>query len=172
MSPRRFRLPEPDVPVALPELLVTGRSQNSDIQRTENDIQAYKVWSSRDIQQAHSADLNEFLRVMATGDAQIASALQDPSNTNASTRSEVNLRGMGSNQTLVLVDGRRMPGLPPAGGQRRHGQPDRRQRPAAGRDRPHRDPQLHGGRRLRGRRQRQARSISCSSATITAPIWA
>lgn len=108
--------PEPDVPVALPELLVTARSQNSDIQRTENDIQPYKVWSSRDIQQTHSADIDEFLRVMATGDAQIASALQDPSNTTASTRSEVNLRGLGSNQTLVLVDGRRMPGLPPSGG--------------------------------------------------------
>lgn len=108
--------PQPDAPVALPELLVTARSQNSDIQRTENDIQAYKVWSSRDIEQSHSADINEFLRMMATGDAQIASALQDPSNTTASTRSEVNLRGMGSNQTLILVDGRRMPGLPPAGG--------------------------------------------------------
>jgi iron complex outermembrane receptor protein len=108
-------LPEPDVPVALPELLVTARSQNSDIRRTENDIQAYKVWSSRDIEQAHSADVNEFLRLMATGDAQIASALQDPSNTSASTRSEVDLRGMGSNQTLMLVDGRRMPGMPPAG---------------------------------------------------------
>jgi iron complex outermembrane receptor protein len=107
--------PVPDVPVALPELLVTGRSQNSDIQRTENDIQAYKVWTSRDIQQTHSADLNAFLRVMATGNAQIASALQDPANTTASTRSEIDLRGMGSDQTLVLVDGRRMPGLPPAG---------------------------------------------------------
>jgi iron complex outermembrane receptor protein len=111
------RAPEPETPVALPELLVTGRkSQNSDIKRSENDIQAYKVWSSRDIEQSHSADINELLRVMATGDAQIASALQDPSNTSASTRSEVNLRGMGSKQTLVLVDGRRMPGLPPAGG--------------------------------------------------------
>jgi len=108
--------PAPDVPVALPELLVTARTQNSDIQRTENDIQAYKVWSSRDIENAHSADVSEFLRLMATGDAQIASALQDPSNTNASTRSEVNLRGLGSGQTLVLVDGRRMPGLPPIGG--------------------------------------------------------
>lgn len=108
--------PEPEAPVALPELLVTARSQNSDIQRTENDIQAYKVWSSRDIQQSHSADIDEFLRMMATGDTQIASALQDPSNTTASPRSEVNLRGMGSNQTLILVDGRRMPGLPPAGG--------------------------------------------------------
>ncbi len=107
--------PEPETPVALPELLVTGRSQNSDIRRSENDIQPYKVWSSRDIEQAHSADLNEFLRVMATGDAQIASALQDPSNTTASSRSEINLRGIGSDQTLVLVDGRRMPGLPPAG---------------------------------------------------------
>jgi len=106
--------PEPDIPVALPELLVTSRSHDSDIRRTENDIQAYKVWSSGDIEQAHSADLNEFLRVMSTGDAQIASALQDPTNTSASTRSEVNLRGMGSAQTLILVDGRRMPGLPPA----------------------------------------------------------
>ncbi len=107
---------EPETPVALPELLVTGRrTQNSDIRRSENDIQAYKVWSSRDIEQAHSADIDDFLRSMATGNAQIASAMQDPSNTTASTRSEVNLRGMGSNQTLVLVDGRRMPGLPPAG---------------------------------------------------------
>jgi iron complex outermembrane receptor protein len=106
--------PEPETPVALPELLVTGRkSQNTDIRRSENDIQAYKVWSSRDVEQAHSTDIDDFLRSMATGDAQIASALQDPSNTNASNRSEVNLRGMGSNQTLVLVDGRRMPGLPP-----------------------------------------------------------
>lgn len=103
--------PEPDVPVALPELLVTARSQNSDIQRTENDIQPYKVWSSRDIEQAHSADIDDFLRSRATGDAQptphVAEAI-------GSNRSEINLRGMGSGQTLVLIDGRRMPNLPPS----------------------------------------------------------
>lgn len=104
--------PEPDVPVALPELLVTGRSQNSDIQRTENDIRPYKVWSSRDIERAHPTDVNDLLRVGATGNAQILSAAQDPSGMAGSNRSEVNLRGLGSSQTLVLIDGRRLAGLP------------------------------------------------------------
>ncbi len=104
---------EPNEPVALPELLVTGRrSQNSDIQRYENDIQAYKVWNSRDIEQAHSADINDFLRLKATGDTLMTSARQSPVSASASNRSEVNLRGLGSSQTLVLVDGHRMPGLP------------------------------------------------------------
>jgi outer membrane receptor protein involved in Fe transport len=104
------REPEPETPVALPELLVTGRkSQNSDIQRSENDIQAYKVWSSRDIEQAHSADIDDFLRARVTGNAQPTTRVAEAGGSN---RSEVNLRGLGANQTLVLVDGRRMPGLP------------------------------------------------------------
>ncbi len=108
----RLPPPAPEVPVALPELLVTARTQNSDIQRTENDIQPYKVWTSRGIEQTGSTDINDFLRVTTTANAQIASALQTPADTNASNRSEVDLRGLGSNQTLVLVDGRRMPALP------------------------------------------------------------
>ena len=101
--------PEPDVPVALPELLVTARSQNSDIQRTENDIQPYKVWSSRDIEHAHSMDIDDFLRNHVTANGQSTTRMAEAG---GGSRSEVNLRGLGANQTLVLVDGRRMPSLP------------------------------------------------------------
>jgi len=101
--------PEPDAPVALPELLITGRSQNSDIQRTENDIQPYKVWSSRDVENAHAPNLDDFLRGRVTANTQSASRTTEAG---GSSRSEVNLRGLGANQTLVLVDGRRMPSLP------------------------------------------------------------
>jgi outer membrane receptor protein involved in Fe transport len=101
--------PAPDVPVTLPELLVTARSQNSDIRRTENDIQPYKVWSSRDIAHAHATDIDDFLRTRITGDTQ---ALTDVAEATGASRSEVNLRGLGPDQTLILVDGRRMPRLP------------------------------------------------------------
>ncbi len=100
---------EPDAAVALPELLVTASSQNSDIQRTENDIQPYKVWSSRDIEHAHAMNIDDFLRGRVTANGQSVSRMAEAG---GSSRSEVNLRGLGANQTLVLVDGRRMPSLP------------------------------------------------------------
>ena len=99
--------------VALPELLVTGRrSQNSDIRRTENDIQPYKVWDARDLASSHAESLDGFLRTRLASNGQVVSAAQDPAGQNGSSRSEINLRGLGANQTLVLIDGRRMPGLP------------------------------------------------------------
>ena len=101
--------PEPDTPVALPELLVTASSQNSDIQRTESDIQPYKVWSNRDIEHAHAMNIDDFLRSHVTANAQSTSRMAEAG---GGSRSEVNLRGLGANQTLVLVDGRRMPNLP------------------------------------------------------------
>jgi outer membrane receptor protein involved in Fe transport len=105
--------PQVDEVVALPELLVTGRrSQNSDIQRTENDIQPYKVWGAHDLAMSHAESLDDFLRTRLASNGQVASAAQDPAGQNGSSRSEINLRGLGANQTLVLIDGRRMPGLP------------------------------------------------------------
>lgn len=103
---------EPDIPVALPELLVTARSQNSDIKRTQNDIQPYKVWNSRDLALSHAETLDGFLRDHLASNGQVGAAVQDPVGQNGSSRSEINLRGLGANQTLVLIDGRRLPGLP------------------------------------------------------------
>jgi iron complex outermembrane receptor protein len=105
--------PQVDEVVALPELLVTGRrSQNSDIQRTQNDIQPYKVWGSHDLAMSHAETIDGFLRGRLSSNGQVGATAQDPAGQNGSNRSEINLRGLGSDQTLVLIDGRRMPGLP------------------------------------------------------------
>ncbi len=99
---------ESDAP-ALPDILVIGkRTQNTDIRRGENNIQPYKVWTSTDVAQSHSANIDDFLRSRVSSNAQIGSALQMA---NGDTASRVNLRGLGASQTLVLVDGRRLPGL-------------------------------------------------------------
>jgi iron complex outermembrane receptor protein len=98
-------------PQPVPEILVIGkRTQNADIQRAESDVQAYKVWTSKDVEEAHSTDIDDFLRSRVTSNTQIGSALQ--LHPIGDTRSEVNLRGLGSTDTLVLVDGRRMPSVP------------------------------------------------------------
>ena len=104
------RAPAEEGGEALPEIMVVGkRTQNSDIRRRESDIQPYKVWTSEDVAQSHSSDINDFLRSRVTSNAQAGSAAQLAAGDSVS---EVNLRGLGSGQTLVLVDGRRMPGMP------------------------------------------------------------
>ncbi|WP_165186010.1 TonB-dependent receptor [Caulobacter soli] len=107
-----FRL-EPDQPTALPEVLVIGRkTQNADIRRTENDIQAYRVADAEDIRASHADNLDQFLRTRQPSNAQRQGPSQDPDAQFGSNRSEVNLHGLGASQTLVLVDGARMPGGP------------------------------------------------------------
>lgn len=111
--PRAAAPPQVEEVVALPELLITGkRSQNSDIQRTQNDIQPYRVWGARDLAMTHAETVDGFLRQRLSGNGQVGAAIQDPVGQNGSSRSEINLRGLGANQTLVLIDGRRLPGLP------------------------------------------------------------
>ncbi|MES3100580.1 TonB-dependent receptor plug domain-containing protein [Sphingomonas faeni] len=94
----------------MPDILVIGkRTQNTDIERKENDVQPYKVWTSGDVAKAHSTSIDDFLRSKVTSNTQAGSALQSAT---GDTRSEVNLRGLGATQTLMLVDGRRLPSLP------------------------------------------------------------
>jgi iron complex outermembrane recepter protein len=103
--------PPPEPPV--PEILVIGRrSQNTDIVRTRNEVQPYRVFGQRDVEASHAATPDEFLRARLPSDAQILSPIQDPLNENGSGRSRVDLHGLGSGQTLVLVDGTRMPSVP------------------------------------------------------------
>ncbi len=103
---------------AISELLVLGRrTQNADIRRTENDVQAYRIVTHQEIETAHRDNLDQFLRSREPANAQIRAPTQDPLGQPASTRSEIDLRGFGSQRTLVLVDGRRMPGLPTGQGE-------------------------------------------------------
>ncbi|UAJ12468.1 TonB-dependent receptor [Polymorphobacter megasporae] len=100
---------------AIAEILVVGRrTGNADIRRTANDIQPYDVITVREIVSAHEDNVDDVLRARLPQNTQNLSAMQDPTTNAASPRSEINLRGLGANQTLVLVDGRRLPGLPSA----------------------------------------------------------
>ena len=104
--------PLPPAEDTIPEILVIGRkAQNSDIRRTESDIQPYQVFTRRDVERAHSDSIDDFARTRLPANAQIASPAQLATN-GGDTRSEINLRGLGANQTLILVDGRRQPNLP------------------------------------------------------------
>lgn len=104
-----FRL-EPEQPTALPEVLIVGRkTQNADIRRTESDIQAYRVATAEDIRSSHADNLDQFLRGRQSYNAEREGPSSDPAAQNAANRSEVNLHGLGPSQTLVLVDGTRMP---------------------------------------------------------------
>ncbi len=103
--------PEPGVG-AIAEILVVGRrTQNVDIPRSENDIQPYKVASADDIAAAQRDDIDDYLRGREPADTQVRAPFQDPTQL-GSTRSAIDLRGFGSEETLVLIDGQRMPSVP------------------------------------------------------------
>jgi outer membrane receptor protein involved in Fe transport len=106
--------PPPEPPAAdgldIPEILVLGiRTQNSDIRRRENDVQPYQVATRRQILQAHRDDVDQYFRSRVTSNAQV---LPPSLNDEGETLSEIDLRGLGSGGTLVLVDGRRLPSIP------------------------------------------------------------
>lgn len=100
-------------PPAIPEILVVGaRFQNEDIRRSENDIQPYRVLGSRELSLPGDRNLGDVLRTQLTNVTPGLAPWQDPVAGRGTNRSEVNLQGLGANQTLVLVDGSRMPPVP------------------------------------------------------------
>lgn len=102
---------------AVPEIVVTGRrTQDADIRRTRDDIQPYRVSNFAEIDASHTDGIDSFLRTRLPSDAETIAPLQDPGGQNGSIRSEINLHGLGADQTLVLVDGLRMPSVPGLGG--------------------------------------------------------
>lgn len=102
-----------EVEAAIPEILVVGRrAQNGDIRRTQGDIQPYQVFTRREIEDSHAGSIDNFTRTRLPANAQTISPAQNVRGGQSSNRSEINLRGLGANQTLLLVDGRRLPGIP------------------------------------------------------------
>jgi len=94
------------------EVLVIGRrTQNADIARTENDVQPYKVLGTSEIRSALRDDVDDLLRSRGHANARNASPSQEYT-VPGDTRSAIDLRGLGTARTLVLVDGRRMPAIP------------------------------------------------------------
>ena len=110
--------PRAEVPAAdatpeeapVPEILVVGRrTQNADIRRRENDVQPYRVTSGKEVLSAHRDNIDDYFRSRITSNTQVVPpSLSDQ----GETVSQIDLRGIGSDGTLVLVDGRRLPSIP------------------------------------------------------------
>jgi outer membrane receptor protein involved in Fe transport len=96
--------------LAVPEILIVGkRTQNFDIRRRETDVQPYRVTEGATIIQAHRDNIDQYFQSRITANTQTA----PPSLlTNGATNSSINLRGLGTDSTLVLIDGRRLPSIP------------------------------------------------------------
>lgn len=106
----------------LAEILVPSRhTQNVDIRRSISDIQAYKVLGTVAILDAQADDVEDLLRQHLPSNTVIRSFAQTPVASFGSNRSQVNIGGFSTAQTLVLVDGRRMPATPEF---QNFGQPD------------------------------------------------
>lgn len=98
---------------ATPEILVIGRRTiNADIRRTEDDAQPYVTFDAEQIEQSAAGNVEDFLRTRLPMNTQRGTFTQDGgANAANGNQSRFNLRGLGANQTLILVDGRRMPGI-------------------------------------------------------------
>lgn len=108
-SARTQRQSEAEVIEGLPEIIVKGKrnwSLNTGIARTEDDTQPFIVFHQEDIQRSGATSLEEFFRDHLTTDSSASTAAQGTQSGQGITR--VNLRGLGSNETLILVDGRRL----------------------------------------------------------------
>jgi len=117
----------------LEEYMVEGKritpfqDANVDIPRTINDARPYYIFDSKAIDRSGVTDLEAFLKKNVTMNAVFQSANQqaggDLSGFDgtlvAGVYSAVDLRGLGANKTLVLINGRHVPGisLPGNGGQ-------------------------------------------------------
>lgn len=94
---------------AIPEMLVKGkRTLNMDIRRTENDVQPYVVFEAEDIKRSMAVDLSDFFKTRLPMNATALTNDQNPGVTNGN-QSTIDLRGLGINQTLILVNGRQVP---------------------------------------------------------------
>lgn len=93
---------------ATPEILVTGIRQwslNTGIRRTRDDAQPYVVFDREQIQRSGSTNLEDFFRDYLNANA------GGPITANSGYSSQagkINLRGLGADETLILVDGRRI----------------------------------------------------------------
>ncbi len=95
----------------VPEILVKGsRSSNTDIRRTADDVQPYVVFGAEEIKRSMATDLESFLKYRLPMNQVQATEAQLPGNLRGN-QSSINLRGLGTDETLVLVNGRRVPSV-------------------------------------------------------------
>ncbi|MDM3872157.1 TonB-dependent receptor [Porticoccus sp. W117] len=96
----------------LTEIVVTG-TRNVGVRRFDDDAQPYTIFTAEDIQSSMASNLEDFFRTRLTQNTSQGSRQQFTSfgdlGTPIGNASEINLRGLGADQTLILVNGRRAP---------------------------------------------------------------
>jgi hypothetical protein len=112
---------------------------NMDLPRSRDDAQPYVVFGRELLERSGATSLDDFLKQRVTMNTQGQSPSQFLNSLSGNT-SSINLRGLGAEQTLILVDGREWPDS--AG----------HQRDSSLRHRADRDPPDHRVRHLRWRR--------------------
>ena len=90
------------------ETIYVYGSRNSGVRRFEDDTQPYVVFNSDALEQSGALNLHDFLRTRLPMNTVQGSNTQFSGSTIGNT-SEINLRGLGADQTLILVNGRRAP---------------------------------------------------------------
>lgn len=105
-------------PNATPDILVQGKvnwSLNAGIERTQDDSQPFIVMSRKEIEQSGAPNLEAFLRNQLNVNTSPIVGDQATTAPALGNRpvgiSTINLRGIGSRDTLILIDGRRQPGV-------------------------------------------------------------
>ena len=99
----------------LPERIVVRGSRNAGIRRFEDDAQPYVVFDASEIDASMSANLEDFLRTRLTQNTTTQTNSQFTDSAVGGNRSAIDLRGLGTNQTLILVNGRRVPSVSNSG---------------------------------------------------------
>lgn len=88
---------------------------NMDKPRSRDDAQPYVIFDRQTIERTGATNLEDLLRTRLTMETTVSPESQQISSSRG-TRSTINLRGLGPGQTLILVDGRRVPGSVNLGG--------------------------------------------------------
>src|SRR5262249_11333232 len=92
------------------EILVVGRrTQNADIRRFENDVQPYTITTRDELTNAHRDTIEQYFASRITQNASFA---PNDLTVSGNTQSALDLRGLGTTQPLVLVNGRLLPTFP------------------------------------------------------------
>lgn len=94
--------------IVVPEILVVGTRDwtlNLDIPRTQDDAQPYVVFNKEQIARSGATSLEDFFKNFLG--ANNSGSVSTQTQTGNKSQSFVNLRGLGSANTLILVDGRR-----------------------------------------------------------------
>ncbi|AOA59862.1 TonB-dependent receptor [Acinetobacter larvae] len=108
----------PTIQLEADKALVAYKSGNMDIPRSEDDAQPYTVIDRTKIENAGVTTVSELLTKVLSMSAPSGSGYFTGSS------SQINLRGLGTNQTLILINGRRSAGVGSRGSSEATNQPN------------------------------------------------